>query len=210
MFAYGDGCGKLETRKGWDKNMGELCTVRLVLRPITQDDAEALHQLWTNKEVRRYLWENRVLPLEAVHGIIGSSVEFHGTHGSGFYSVRTVDEPGKIVGFCGHRAFQSGDGQSGDGQSGDGQSGNETELLYGMHPDFWSKGLGTEAARRVLAHGFTECDFERIIASTDTPNQRSVKVLQRLGMSFDRRQQRHGLDTVFYSMTKREFLTPHK
>ena len=200
MFAYGDACGKLEARKGWDKNMGELSTVRLVLRPITQGDAEALHQLWTNKEVRRYLWENRVLPLEAVHGIIGSSVEFHGTHGSGFYSVRTVDEPGKIVGFCGHRAFHAGDGEAGD----------ETELLYGMHPHFWSKGLGTEAARRVLAHGFTQCDFERIIASTDTPNQRSVKVLQRLGMSFDRRQQRHGLDTVFYSMTKREFLAPHK
>jgi [ribosomal protein S5]-alanine N-acetyltransferase len=195
MFAYGDGCGKLKARKGWDKNMGELSTVRLVLRPIARDDADALHELWTNKEVRRYLWENRVLPLEAVHGIIASSVEFHGTHGSGFYSVRTAMEPGKIVGFCGHRAFEAG---------------TETELLYGMHPDYWSKGLGTEAARRVLAHGFTQCDFERIIASTDTPNQRSVKVLQRLGMSFDRRQQRHGLDTVFYSMTKREFLAPHK
>ncbi len=200
MFAYGDACGKLEARKGWDKNMGELSTVRLVLRPITQGDAAALHQLWTNKEVRRYLWENRVLPLEAVHGIIASSIEFHGAHGSGFYSVRTVEEPASIVGFCGHRVFQAGDGEAGD----------ETELLYGMHPHFWSKGLGTEAARRVLAHGFTQCDFERIIASTDTPNQRSVKVLQRLGMSFDRRQQRHGLDTVFYSMTKREFLAPHK
>lgn len=175
--------------------MGELSTVRLVLRPITQDDADALHQLWTNKEVRRYLWENRVLPIDAVHGIIDSSVEFHDAHGSGFFSVRTIEQPEKIVGFCGHRAFEAGD---------------ETELLYGMHPDFWSKGLGTEAARRVLAHGFAQCDFERIIASTDTPNQRSVKVLQRLGMSFDRRQQRHGLDTVFYSMTKREFLAPHK
>lgn len=195
MFAYEHGCGKLEARKGWDKNMGELSTVRLVLRPIAQDDADALHQLWTNKEVRRYLWENRVLPLEAVHGIIASSVEFHGAHGSGFFGVRTVEAPEKIVGFCGHRAFEAG---------------GETELLYGMHPDFWSKGLGTEAARRVLAHGFTQCNFERIIASTDTPNQRSVKVLQRLGMSFDRRQQRHGLDTVFYSMTKREFLAPHK
>jgi len=199
MFAYGDVCGKLGAGKDWGKSMGELCTVRLVLRPIGQDDAQDLHQLWTNKEVRRYLWENRVLPLDAVDSIIASSVEFHDVHGSGFFGVRTMDAPDRIVGFCGHRAFDS-----------VGESGAETELLYGMHPDYWSRGLGTEAARCVLAHGFTRCDFERIIASTDTPNQRSVKVLQRLGMSFDRRQQRHGLDTVFYSMTKREFLAPHK
>ncbi len=203
MFAYGDVCGKLGAGKDWGTSMVQLCTVRLVLRPIGLDDAQALHQLWTNKEVRRYLWENRVLPLDAVHSIIDSSVEFHQVHGSGFFGVRTTEAPDTIVGFCGHRAFYS----AGDSA---GQSGGETELLYGMHPDFWSKGLGTEAARCVLAHGFTRCDFERIIASTDTPNQRSVKVLQRLGMSFDRRQQRHGLDTVFYSMTKREFLAPRK
>jgi len=171
--------------------MSELKTARLVLRPIGMGDADALHELWTNKEVRRYLWDNRIIPLEVVHTIIASSEDYFARHGSGFFGVRLIGEPARIAGFCGHRAFDSGE---------------ETELLYGMHPEFWSRGLGTEAARAVLAYGFRNCAFDRIIASTDTPNQRSVKVLQRLGMSFDHRQVRHGLDTVFYSMSQREFL----
>lgn len=171
----------------------ELRTARLVLRPIQRSDTAALHALWTNKEVRRYLWDNRIIPVDLVESIVDASIDYFNRHGSGFYGVRTAPDPEVIVGFCGHRAYEDTE---------------QTELLYGMHPDFWRQGLGTEAARAVLAHGFSNCDFERVFATTDTPNQRSVKVLQRLGMSFDRRQLRHGLDTVFYSMTKQEFLLP--
>lgn len=171
--------------------MSDIRTARLVLRPISSADTPALHALWTNKEVRRYLWDNRIIPVDVVGRIIGASETYFDAHGSGFYGVRSIAAPERIVGFCGHRAFEDTD---------------QTELLYGMHPDFWSQGLGTEAARAVLGHGFLDCDFDRVYASTDTPNQRSVKVLQRLGMSFDRRQLRHGLDTVFYNMTRQEFL----
>ena len=56
--------------------MRDLTTARLLLRPIGPDDASALHVLWTNKEVRRYLWDNRILPLDAGQGsiaVIGAS-----------------------------------------------------------------------------------------------------------------------------------------
>jgi ribosomal-protein-alanine N-acetyltransferase len=208
MFAYENGCGKLGPGQDpFDTNpdqhmieaLQDITTRRLHLRPIAAGDAGALHTLWTNKEVRRYLWDNRIIPLDAVEAIIGSSTAYFEQHGSGFYGVRLVSSPEVIVGFCGHRRYAD---DSPDQQEGV----EETELLYGMHPDFWSQGLGTEAALAVLAHGFVECDFRKVFATTDTPNQRSVKVLQRLGMSFDRRQQRHGLDTVFYSLTRDEFL----
>ncbi len=170
--------------------MSDIRTTRLLLRPITSADTTSLHALWTNKEVRRYLWDNRIIPVDVVETIIAASTTYFERHGSGFYGVHSNDEPTRIVGFCGHRAFEDTE---------------QTELLYGMHPDFWRQGLGTEAARAVLARGFDACDFDKVFATTDTPNQRSVKVLQRLGMSFDRRQVRHGLDTVFYSMTRQEY-----
>ena len=164
---------------------GTLTTARLVLVPVDGGDADALHQLWTNKEVRRYLWDNRIIPIETVHQIIEASDRYFEKTGSGFYSVRLKTDPDAIIGFCGNRAFEDAE---------------EIELLYGIHPDFWSRGLGTEAAQSVLQHGIGECGFERVIAATDTPNQRSVRVMHRLGMFFDRRQKHHGLDTVFYSM----------
>jgi RimJ/RimL family protein N-acetyltransferase len=44
-----------------------------------------------------------------------------------------------------------------------------------------------------------------VIAATDTPNQASVRVLQRLGMFFHERREYHGLDTVFYQLAREEF-----
>ncbi len=168
----------------------ELSTARLRLCPIADTDVEALHRLWTNKEVRRYLWDNRIIPIETVQTIVTNSASFFDDTGSGFYSVRLKSSPDEIIGFCGNRPFE------GTG---------EIELLYGIHPDFWSRGIGTEAAHSVLQHGIRDCGFERVIAATDTPNQRSVKVMQRLGMFFDRRQKHHGLDTVFYSIRADDF-----
>jgi len=66
-------------------------------------------------------------------------------------------------------------------------------------------GYGQEAARAVLRHGFDNCGFTRVIAATDTPNQRSVNVLQSLGMSFMQRREWRGLDTVFYQLSAAEF-----
>ena len=173
-----------------DASTRELATARLQLLPISLDDAQDLLKLWTNKEVRRYLWDNRIIPLETVRTIIDDSEAFFAETGSGMFGVRLSGESDEIIGFCGNRPFE------GTG---------EVELLYGIHPDYWSRGIGTEAARAVLSHGIRECGFHRVIAATDTPNQRSVKVLQRLGMFFDRRQKHHGLDTVFYSICAEDF-----
>ena len=168
----------------------KLSTERMLLLPLCGADVPALHDLWTNKEVRRYLWDNRIISAETVADIVSNSEAFFQGTGSGFFSIRLQGATDEIVGFCGHRSFEDGE---------------EIELLYGLHPDCWSQGLGTEAARTVLGHGFETCGFDRVIAATDTPNQRSVKVMQRLGMYFDRRCKHHGLDTVFYSITAANF-----
>jgi RimJ/RimL family protein N-acetyltransferase len=47
--------------------------------------------------------------------------------------------------------------------------------------------------------------MESVVAATDTPNQASVRVLQRLGMFFRERREYHGLDTVFYGLGREEF-----
>ena len=57
----------------------------------------------------------------------------------------------------------------------------------------------------MLRYGFEDCGIERVLAATDTPNQRSVQVLRRLGMNFTERRQWHGLDTVFFDLTAADF-----
>lgn len=170
--------------------MPKLRTQRLALRPIVEDDVPALHRFWTNPDVRRYLWDDRIISVQQVRDIVAASQAFFEEVGSGFFAIALPARPERLIGFCGHRRFE-------DGES--------VELLYGILPEHWGAGLVTEAAIEVLRHGFESCGFDRVVAATDTPNQRSVRVMQRLGMVFDHRGQWHGLDTVFYSIEKADF-----
>ena len=51
----------------------ELHTARLRLRPLAPADREALHALWTEPAVRRYPWDDRVIDLATVDGVIERS-----------------------------------------------------------------------------------------------------------------------------------------
>ena len=172
--------------------MATLATDRLNIRPFQMEDAEALHAFWSNVDVRRYLWDGMILPMETVRGIIRQSMADFEAHGFGFFSLDLKVTETKIVGFCGFRRFEDGE---------------QIELRFGLLPDYWGEGFVTEAAREVLRHGFEEAGITRVIAATDTPNQRSVRLLMRLGMLFQERREWHGLDTVFYQLTAEEFRT---
>ncbi len=174
--------------------MGELSTQRLRLVPLAAGHVNVMHELSVDPEVRRYLFEGNIIPVQQVEQMIADSQQCFDQHGIGFYAMYLDDDShpqdGAFVGFCGFRLFE------GDG---------EMELLLGMQPRFWGHGYGQEGAREVMRRGFDDCGFARIVAATDTPNQRSVQVLQRLGMSFKERRQWHGLDTMFYELTLEEY-----
>ncbi len=166
-----------------------LSTQRLVLRPISPSDVDALHCFWTDPSVRKYLWDDEIIARETVVKIIDDSERSFQRLGSGLFAMELAAQPGDLVGFCGLRYMDGGD---------------DVELLYGILPRYWGEGMVTEAAREVLRHGFESCGLSRIMGVTDTPNQRSVRVMQRLGMVFQDRREYKGLDTVFYSISPQE------
>lgn len=169
--------------------MSTIRTERLLLRPIASTDVDALHRFWTDPSVRKYLWDNEVISKETVEQIVRDSEQCFRDIGAGLFAIEALDGPGELVGFCGLRRMHEPD---------------QVELLYGILPRYWGEGMVSEAARAVLRHGFDHCGLSRIMGATDTPNQRSVRVMQRLGMVFQERRQHKGLDTVFYSISAEE------
>jgi RimJ/RimL family protein N-acetyltransferase len=167
-----------------------LGTRRLRLVPFAPAHADALHALWTDPQVRLYLWDGKILPRERVLQAIADSEQSFARLGFGQFALFTPGEA-EPIGFCGLRRFEGGD---------------QPELLYGILPALWGEGLVTEAAGAVLADAFDRLGVDRVVAATDTPNQNAVRVLQRLGMSFDGRRLHHGLDTVFYSLSRSDFM----
>ena len=161
-------------------------TERLVLLPLAPSDAEALHALWTDPAVRRYLFDDEIIPRSLVDEEIATSERLMATHGYGLWTARMRDAD-TIIGFCGYRFFHEPP---------------QLQLLYGLAPAYWGRGLATEAARAMIRRGFDVNGCDRIIASADTPNVASHRVMERAGMRFWKRETVNGLDTVYYEVTR--------
>jgi ribosomal-protein-alanine N-acetyltransferase len=168
--------------------MGSLLleTDRLRLCPLALDDADDLHRLWTDPGVRRYLWDGEAIPPEQTREIVLRSVELFEREGLGLWAVRPRERDG-LIGFSGYWFFREPP---------------ELELLYGIAAEHWGRGYATEAARAMLRYGFERLGFDRVAASTDPPNAASIRVLEKLGMRFERRETIKGLGTVFYGITR--------
>ena len=59
------------------------------------------------------------------------------------------------------------------------------ELGYVLHPDFWEKGIMTEAAKAVIDFGFSELQLDAIRVFHKVNNARSRRVVQKCGFRYD-------------------------
>jgi len=59
------------------------------------------------------------------------------------------------------------------------------EVGWRMLPDAWGHGYATEAARACLDFGFTELALAQIVSFASSGNERSIAVMERLGMHRD-------------------------
>jgi ribosomal-protein-alanine N-acetyltransferase len=143
-----------------------LTTARLRLRPATEADIDALHRLWTDPDVRRFLWDDVVIDREQAAAVVSASLDSFTRRNFGqWIVVRTASD--ELVGFCGLREVAGT---------------TDVELLYGLAPTHWGQGLATEASTAVLAHAFDACALDEVIALADTPNEGSTRVMERLRM----------------------------
>jgi [ribosomal protein S5]-alanine N-acetyltransferase len=161
-----------------------------MMRPFAEDDVDDLHRLWVDPGVREFLWDDRVIPRETAVAVVESSVESFVNHGFGFWAV-CLKSHTELIGFSGLRHFTE-----------DGAESSEVEILYGLAPEHWGKGLATEAAEAVLRYGFEEIELARIYAGADPPNAASFRVIEKLGMKFARKTLINGVETVYYVMSR--------
>jgi ribosomal-protein-alanine N-acetyltransferase len=61
------------------------------------------------------------------------------------------------------------------------------EIGWRLVRQVWGHGLAAEAARAVLARGFSEHGLREVVAFTDQRNHRSINTMRRIGMHRDAR-----------------------
>src|SRR5690606_36867896 len=67
------------------------------------------------------------------------------------------------------------------------------DLGYVVHPDWWSRGIGTEIASLLLDLGFGPLALHRIEATAEPSNVGSQEVLTKVGMTYEGRIRDHML-----------------
>ena len=169
-------------------------TERLLLRPFATADVDALHAMWVLPEVRRYLWDDIVIERSTAASVVEASGLSFAEQGYGLCRVERRDDDA-LVGFCGLRDYDDPGG------------GTRPELLYGLAPDHWHLGYAFESAVAVLRFGFEQCGLDRIDGGIDPPNERSRRVLERLGMHDWRRLEINGLPADFSQLLPSDFWT---
>ncbi len=168
-------------------------TARLRLRPLTRNDLSELHCLWTEPEVRKYLWDDKIIPLEQTASIIATSQNYFQTKGFGLWiAVDKLEE--KFAGFGGFWFFHQPP---------------TLELLFGIAPGYWHRGLATEVAEALLEYGFERLRWPRIEASTDADNRASARVLEIAGMKFWKREITQEGDLLYYALDRVVFAAVH-
>lgn len=163
-------------------------TQRTRLSPVKENEVEELHQIWINSEVRKYLWDDIIIPKTQTEKIIYQSVTAFKDRQYGLWVARLINEQ-EIIGFTGYWQFFDPP---------------QTQLLYGLLPEYWGQGLATEISQAMVDYGFQEYSFKTINASTDLENNSSIAVLERLGMKYIKQENIEGKETTFYELKSKK------
>jgi RimJ/RimL family protein N-acetyltransferase len=146
-------------------------TERLLLRPFTVDDAEFILALLNEPSFIRYIGDKNVRNLEqARQYILNGPVASYERHGFGLGLVE-LRESHTPIGMCGLLKRDELP---------------DPDIGFAFLPAFWKQGFGFEASKAVLDDARERLRVERILAITSLDNDASIKLLERLGFSFEK------------------------
>lgn len=151
--------------------MKVLETERLLLRWLTVDDAEFIMALVNEPSWLRFIGDRGVRSVDDARGYIANGpAAMYARLGFGLFLVERRDD-GVPVGMCG---LIKRDGL------------DDVDIGFAFLPRFWGQGYALESAAAVLAYGQAELGFKRIVAITSKDNDRSIRLLESIGMTFEK------------------------
>ena len=146
-------------------------TERLRLRRLTIDDAEFILELLNDPSFIRNIGDKRVRTEADARLYISSGPRAsYERFGFGLDLVE-LKESGLPIGICGLLKRESLE---------------DVEVGFAFLPKFWSKGYALESAAAVKKYGIEMLKLKRIVAIVNPDNAGSIRLLEKLGMKYER------------------------
>jgi len=176
-----------------------IATERLLLREITMEDAEAIFRIRGDGEVTRWNTGAPYLTVNEAKALIRRMAVCYEKGTELRWGVTLAGGDGAVVGMVGYNSYIRPDRRGSVG--------------YDLARAYWGRGLMAEALSAALRFGFTTMELNRIEADVSLDNERSVRLLERLGFAreglqreqyFDPEDGRYH-DLLLFGLLKREW-----
>ncbi|HXS00239.1 MAG TPA: GNAT family N-acetyltransferase [Pyrinomonadaceae bacterium] len=146
-------------------------TERLILRGMDVADAPFILKLLNEPSFLRFIGDKKVRTVQdAEQYILNGPVASYNRNGFGLCLVE-LKETHTPIGMCGLLKRDELP---------------HADIGFAFMPDFWNQGFAYEAAAAVMNDARERLKLERILAITNQDNESSIKLLQKLGLKFER------------------------
>lgn len=145
-------------------------TPRLRLRRMSRRDVRDMYEYASIPDVSKYLLWRAHQSQEHTKRYIDYVVSLYRS-GEFFDFAVEYRENGKMIGTCGFAAID--------------EKNDCAEVGYVLSPDYWGKGIASEALNAMLRFGFCDLEINRIEARYMTENTASRRVMEKCGMTFE-------------------------
>ena len=172
-------------------------TERLLLREFDPNDFADVHAYTSDPEVHRYWGGHAYTALETREFLAACAEDRRRLPRVHYRFAIVLRETGTVIGGSGIEDIS--------------HSRREATLGYALNRDYWSRGLTTEVARRLLEFAFSTLRLHRVVALCNTENAASERVLRKCGFVHEGTLREHQLigdewqSSELYSLLDREF-----
>ena len=142
-------------------------TDRLILRPITLDDAEACFSWNSDERVTKYMSYSTYTNISQTIDWIKSTL----VNENEWYWAFVLKKENKVIGT----------GSIGPNA----QMKDYWGIGYNLHYDYWHKGYCTEAMKAIIDFAHKKLGVNKICSDHAIDNPRSGKVMEKCGLKFD-------------------------
>ena len=158
-------------------------TDRLILRRVTLADAPFILELLNDPDWLRYIGDKGVRNLDDARKYIENGpMAMYARYGFGLFIAQLKD--GTPIGMCGLLKRDTLE---------------HADIGFAFLPAYRAKGFAGEAAAAALAWGKEECGLDKVVAITSLDNHASGRLLERLGLRFERTIQFSGEELKLFS-----------
>jgi RimJ/RimL family protein N-acetyltransferase len=161
-------------------------TERLLIRTWMPGDAAKVEKMFADPDVMRYIGTGGPWPADRTRELVGVMIERYERSGIGVWPV-VLKEQSAIIGECGLQPLPAS---------------SDVELAYLFDKPYWGAGYAYEAASAVLEWGFTHAGLQRIVAVIAPENVRSIALINRLGMRFEKVVRAYKHDLLRYAKAR--------